>query len=118
MLEQAALLSAEWSVARGRVQRARPWSSSATPRTRLWRSAACWSTRTTPPRIDITGSFEDVTGDKMKQDRAVITGTLTYRLSPDIQIPIGIIHASKPEYLGEPDRRLSAHLGLSFKAPF
>jgi hypothetical protein len=57
----------------------------------------------------------------MRQDRVIASGTLTYRVSADLQVPVGLIYSSKPEYLADPahkpDKTLSAHLGLTLKLP-
>jgi len=62
-----------------------------------------------------------VTGDPKRNDRVVATASLTYRISGDLQIPVGLIYSSNPDYLEDPakkpDKKLSAHLGLTLKLP-
>lgn len=73
-------------------------------------------------RLDLSGSYENVSNQAsgstvlLKQSRFVATGTLTVRMSDAVLIPVGVVYANKPEYLGDVDKRWGAHLGLTFRS--
>lgn len=66
-----------------------------------------------PVTLDLVGDYEDVSDDPLRQDRGVVTLTITRRLG-DISVPLGIVYANHGEYLTEVDEKLSAHVGLKF----
>jgi hypothetical protein len=47
------------------------------------------------------------------------TGTLTLSvpISGSVTMPVSIVYANKPEYLGDPTDRLGAHLGITYRLP-
>ena len=72
-------------------------------------------------RLDLSASYENVSSQStgssalVKESRFVATATLTVRISDALQIPVGVIYASKPEYVGDVDKKWGAHLGLTFR---
>lgn len=68
-----------------------------------------------PILLDLVGSYEDVSDDPMRQDRGVITLTITRNFA-GVPVPLGIVYANHGEFLGDVDERLSAHVGLKFNA--
>jgi len=68
---------------------------------------------TDPVRLDFVGSYEDVSDDPMRQDRGVATLTITRKFGT-ISVPLGIVYANRGEFLGEVDKKFSAHVGLKF----
>lgn len=69
----------------------------------------------TPMRLDLSAGYEDVRKDPARNDRFVATGTITVRLSDTLQLPVGLVYANRPEYVGEVDKNLGAHIGLVFR---
>lgn len=69
----------------------------------------------TPMRLDLGAGYEDVRKDPARNDRFVATGTITVRLSDTLQLPVGLVYANRPEYVGEVDKSLGAHIGLVFR---
>ena len=73
-------------------------------------------------RLDLSASYENVSSQStgstalVKESRFVATASLTVRISDAVQIPVGVIYANKPEYLGDVDKRWGAHLGLTFRS--
>jgi len=70
-----------------------------------------------PLRVDISASYQDVSGDPQRNNRFVATATFTVRVSDGFQVPVGVVYANKTEYLGQPDKPVSAHLGILFRPP-
>lgn len=66
-------------------------------------------------RFDLQADYEDVSGDPKRQDRLVATATFTQKMSDDSTASLSFIYASKPEFLGEVDKNLSARLGVKYK---
>lgn len=66
-------------------------------------------------RFDLEAKHEDVSGDPMKNDRTIAAATLTQNLIDGNVLSFGVVFASKPEYLGEVDKELSARVGLKYK---
>ena len=50
-------------------------------------------------------------------NRAVAKVTISLPLGDNITVPLSVTYANKPEFLGDPDERLGAHLGLSYRLP-
>ncbi|HYX24919.1 MAG TPA: hypothetical protein VFC23_12250, partial [Thermoanaerobaculia bacterium] len=71
--------------------------------------------RADPYRFDLQADYEDFSGDPKLQDRLVATATFTQKMSDNSTASFSFIYASKPEFLGEVDKHLSAHLGLKYK---
>lgn len=66
-------------------------------------------------RIDISASYQNVTGDPNRDDRFVVVGTWTQELSDNIYLPITLTYANKPQYLGAQTDDLGVHFGVSYK---
>jgi hypothetical protein len=64
-------------------------------------------------RIDASARYEDVSDDPTRQNRLVISVTLTKRFG-DLSIPISVVYSNHGEYLGDVDERLSANIGIAF----
>jgi hypothetical protein len=66
-----------------------------------------------PLRLDVIGSYEDVSDDPMRQDRGLLTVTLSRQFG-EITIPFGIVYANHSEFLTDVDDQIGAHLGIKF----
>jgi len=64
-------------------------------------------------RLDASARYEDVSDDPTRQNRLIITVTLSKRFG-DLSIPISIVYSNHGEYLGDVDQRLSANIGIAF----
>ncbi len=71
--------------------------------------------------IGLSGSYQRERDSTTREDKSsarfVGNVTLSFKATPALTIPLGIVVANKPEFLGEPDRKVSAHLGINFKLP-
>lgn len=69
-----------------------------------------------PIKLDLVGSYEDISDDPKRQDRGIARLTLTRNVGK-MSIPFGIVYANHGEFLDAEgvDARLSAHIGLTFK---
>jgi len=65
-----------------------------------------------PLRVDISASYQDVSGDPQRNNRFVATAHIHGAVSDGFQVPVGVVYANKTEYLGQPDKPVSAHLGF------
>jgi hypothetical protein len=68
-------------------------------------------------RIDITASYENVTGDATRDDRFVAAVTYTQELNDNMSFPVSFTYANQPKYLGAVDDKLGVHFGISYKLP-
>lgn len=70
-------------------------------------------------RFDVTVSYENVTGDKDKDNRFVASAVFSQKLTDTMTFPIGIVYANheKDPKFNDTDRKLSVHFGLVFKLP-
>ncbi|HEU0076798.1 MAG TPA: hypothetical protein VFQ76_04060 [Longimicrobiaceae bacterium] len=66
-------------------------------------------------RLDLQVKYELTRDDPVRQDRFVSTLFYTRRLSDQSSALLGVTFANRPEFLGEVDRNLGAHLGLTYK---
>ncbi len=66
-------------------------------------------------KLDIGASYEDISDDPMRQDRAMVNFTFTQELAKATQLSIGLVWANKAEFVGDVDEELSARLGLNYK---
>jgi hypothetical protein len=66
-------------------------------------------------RFDVAISYEDVSDDPKRRDRGTASLTFTQKLSDDFSVPIAIVYANHPQFLGEVDEELSAHFGINYK---
>jgi hypothetical protein len=69
--------------------------------------------------FDLKVSYENVTGDKDKDNRFVASATYSHKMSDTMTMPIGIVyanHENDPAFK-DTDRKLAMHFGLVFKMP-
>ncbi len=66
-------------------------------------------------RIDLSGDYILHHDDPTRQNRLVLAGTFTYRLSAGLSIAAGVSYASKPEFLTGVDKKFGANFGLRYK---
>ena len=66
-------------------------------------------------RIDLSGDYILHHDDPIRQNRLVLAGTFTYRLSAGLSIAAGVSYASKPEFLTGVDKKFGANFGLRYK---
>lgn len=69
-------------------------------------------TDVTPPAGTVTG-----TGAAAVRDRFVASATYTYQINGMMAMPLTLTYANHAAYLGDVERKLNAHFGLSFKMP-
>lgn len=74
-------------------------------------------TEGSPSKLLLSAEYIDIsdTEDKMKQDRLVATLTYDVPVSGAVSFPISLVYANHSEFLGDPDKQLSAHFGLSYR---
>lgn len=65
-------------------------------------------------RLDVTAEAFDYGADT-RQNRVVATATYTMRISETAFVPIGVSWANKTEFVGDSTKRLSAHLGVTYR---
>jgi hypothetical protein len=71
-------------------------------------------------RVDFTASYENVTGDKNRDNRFVVSAVYSQKISATMSIPFGVVYANHSEdsIFKEPDHhRVSLHFGLIYKLP-
>jgi hypothetical protein len=66
-------------------------------------------------RVDIEGSYEDVRSDPARQDRGVLTATYSQKVMGSTVLSISLVYGTKPEFRGDVDEEISAHVGLNYK---
>jgi hypothetical protein len=81
-------------------------------------------------RIDLAVNYEDtavskttdlipteaiIDASKAIRDRFVASATYTYKITDNMALPLSLIYANHAAYLGDVDRRLNAHIGVTFK---
>lgn len=69
-------------------------------------------------RFDAKANYEDYGTDPTRQRRAVASVAYTQKINKDWSIPIGLTWANREEFVGDVQKKLSAHLGLSYKLPW
>lgn len=67
------------------------------------------------PRFDVSGEYFYTSDDPNRQDRLVVTLSYDMAVNDTISVPLSLVYANHSEFLGDPDERLSAHFGLSYK---
>ena len=69
------------------------------------------------PKFHASLEYIDVSDDPKRRDRMV--GVLTYEIPmpSGVALPISLTYANHSQFLGEVDKELSAHFGLSYKLP-
>lgn len=71
------------------------------------------------PRLDVSlDGIRALEGSVRTTNRWVATTTLTIPLGDTINVPVSIAWANKPEFLSQPNQRLGAHLGLTYRLPW
>ena len=83
-------------------------------------------------RIDLAVNYEDTTVSEVTdlvpraeaadapvtvRDRFVASATYTYKINDNMAMPFSLIYANHAAFLGDVDRKLNAHFGISFKMP-
>jgi hypothetical protein len=71
----------------------------------------------TTGRLDFSASYEDVSGDPLKDDRFVASATYTQKINDMLSIPISLVYANHDQYLSNVNEKLNAHFGLIYKLP-
>jgi hypothetical protein len=66
-------------------------------------------------RLDVQADYIHHQDDPDRQNRLVATGTYTQRLSDALSVAAGVSYASRPEFLGDVDKKVSANFGLRYK---
>ena len=51
------------------------------------------------------------------RDRFVASATYTYKMTESMAMPFSLVYANHASFLGDVDRKLSAHFGITFKMP-
>lgn len=87
-----------------------------------WHRNATWheievGDMTVSPRLHVSGEYVDVSDDPLRQDRMVWVATYEIPLAKGTSLPLSLTYANHAEFLGEPDKELSAHFGVSYKLP-
>lgn len=67
-----------------------------------------------PSRFELGVTYEDVSQDPMRNDRAIANLSLSQKLM-GTPVTFGVVWANKPEYRGDVDKEISARLGINFK---
>jgi hypothetical protein len=65
-----------------------------------------------PPALFLTGNESEAV-----RDRFVASATYTYQINGQMAMPLTLTYANHGSFLGNVDRKLNAHFGLSFKMP-
>lgn len=65
-----------------------------------------------PPALFLTGNESEPV-----RDRFVASATYTYQINGRMAMPLTLTYANHGSFLGDVDRKLNAHFGLSFKMP-
>lgn len=66
-------------------------------------------------RIDLTGEYVFHHDDPTRENRLVAAGTYTYRLSATLSVAAGVSYASKPEFIGDVDKKFGANFALRYR---
>lgn len=66
------------------------------------------------PRVILSAERVWVSDDR-RRDRWVASLTYNVPMEGGLSLPLSLVYANHAEFLGEPDRQFSAHLGLNFK---
>lgn len=71
----------------------------------------------TTGRLDFSASYENVSGDPLKNSRFVASATYTQKINDMLSIPVSLVFANKEQYLSNVNEKLNAHFGLVYKLP-
>ncbi len=66
-------------------------------------------------RIDVAAEYLNVSDESERLDRFVVRVTYTHPVSTTVSFPVTLTYANHGDFLGEQDRVLGAHVGLSYK---
>jgi hypothetical protein len=66
-------------------------------------------------RIDLSAEYVHHEDDPARQNRFVGKVTYTQRVSESLSLAAGVSYASKPEFLGDVERKVNANFGLRYK---
>jgi len=66
-------------------------------------------------RFDASASYEDFSDDPARQDRGLVTASVTYPIAEGFFLTVGAVYATKPEFRGDVDAELSARAGFTYK---
>lgn len=66
-------------------------------------------------RLDLSAEYVQHHDDPARQNRLVLTGTFTQRVSAGLSLAAGVSYANRPEFLGAVDKQVSANFGLRYK---
>lgn len=66
-------------------------------------------------RLDLTVEYAHHYDDPNRENRLVASGSYSYRISSNLVFATGISYASRPEFLGEVDNKVSANFGLRYR---
>ena len=69
---------------------------------------ACWA-------MGVSGSYEDVRGDPLRQDRGLGTLAFSQELASGFVLTLSAVYATQPEFRGAVDKEWSSRLGLNYK---
>ncbi len=68
-------------------------------------------------RVDLSASYENVSGDPAKDNRFVASVTYTQKINDSLSIPLSLIFANREQFLSNVDEKLNAHFGIVYKLP-
>jgi hypothetical protein len=57
-------------------------------------------------------------GQFLTQNRVVMIGTVSVPFMDSFTVPVSITYANKPEFLGDVNKHLGVHVGLTYRLPF
>jgi hypothetical protein len=66
-------------------------------------------------RVDLAAEYIHHHDDPARENRLVITGTYTQRLSGSLTVAAGFSYSNRPEFVGEVDQQVTANFGLRYK---
>lgn len=66
-------------------------------------------------RLDLAAEYVHHQDDDLRENRLLITGTYTQRLSGSLSVAAGFSYSNRPEFVGDVDKKVSANFGLRYK---
>lgn len=66
-------------------------------------------------RVDLAAEYVATTDDAVRHDRFLASLSYTHRVSDNASLLFGLAYASRPEFLTDVDRKVSANLGLRYR---
>lgn len=66
-------------------------------------------------RIDLSAMYVHHQDDPDRENRFIGSATYTQRINPSLSVAAGVSYASRPEFLEEVQRKVSANFGLRYK---